>query len=370
MPISGYEFGSQFTTSMTTFKPAVPAEVVFAPDWWYAHYGVAFDEPFYFDRETRIENDVIMRRALYEHFGLGEANPRRRPIIGSMHVAGGFVAAALLGIEIRFAKDAAPWPVTQNLSREQVLALRPPDILTTWPMNQLIADMDALEGEFGYVLGDLNTEGLLDNALSLRGQAFFLDLVEDPELVQHLLAVVSETQLLVAELLRQRTGTTSISANRGIVHVDPRIYLHPNCSVQMISPATYDRCLFRYEEQLAERLPPYGIHHCGNNLHRFAGIYGRLPLAFVDVGYGSDVRRCRELLPQAFLNLRLSPVRMVQQGAEEIRREALELLSQAYPGPAGLCCINMDAATPDENVLALLDAARAGYPPDLSRTAR
>jgi len=346
---------------------AVPVEVVFAPDWWHAHYGVEFDEPFYFDRDARIENDVVMRRALYKRFGLGEANPQKRPVIGSLQVAGGFVAAALLGVEIRFSKAAAPWPVTQDMSREQILALRPPDISNTWPLNQLIRDMDSLEREFGYVVGDLNTEGILDNALSLRGQALFLDLVEDPELVQHLLSVVTETQWRVAELLRRRTGTTSISANRGIVHVDPGIYLHPNCSVQMISPSTYERYLFPYEQQLAQRLAPYGIHHCGNNLHRFAGIYGRLPLVFCDVGWGSDVRKCRELLPRAFLNLRVSPVRMLQQSAEQVRRDALELLAQAHPGKAGLCCINMDAATPDENVLALIDVGRAGLPPEFPR---
>lgn len=345
---------------MTSHR-TVPVEVVFAPDWWYSHYGIAFDEPFYFDKETRTRNDVIMRRALYERFGLGEAHPQERPIIGSMYVAGGFVVAALLGAQIQFAKDAAPWPVSRNLNREQVLALRPPDILSIWPMNRLIADMNALEKQFGYVAGDLNTEGVLDNALLLRGQDLFIDMAEDLELVHHLFAVVTETQVRVAELVRQRTGTTSMSANRGITHVDPRIYLHANCSVQMISPPMYERCLFPYELRLAQRLSPYGIHHCGDNLHRFANIYGRLPVVFCDVGWGSDVAKCRELLPDVFLNLRLSPVRMMQQGPEQIRHDALEMVAQAGPDKVGLCCINMDAATPDESVLALLEAGRTGF---------
>ena len=339
----------------------VPVEVVFAPDWWYSHCGIAFDEAFYFDKETRIRNNVIMRRALYERFRLGEDNPQRRPIIGSMYVAGGFVVAALLGIEVRLTKDAAPWPVSRNLNREQVLALRPPDILDIWPMNQLVADMNDLEKEFGYVAGDLNTEGVLDNALLLRGQDLFTDLIEDPELVQHLFAVVTETQARVAEIVKQHTGTTSISANRGIAHVNPGIHLHANCSVQMISPSMYERCLFPYERRLAMRLSPYGIHHCGNNLHLFANIYGRLPVVFYDVGWGSDVAKCRELLPDPFLNLRLSPVRMMQQCPEEIRRDALELIGQTGPDNVGLCCINMDALTPDENVLTLLETGRMAF---------
>jgi hypothetical protein len=30
----------------------------------------------------------------------------------------------------------------------------------TWPMSQLIADMDTLEAEYGTVVGNMNTDGL------------------------------------------------------------------------------------------------------------------------------------------------------------------------------------------------------------------
>src|ERR1039458_6928438 len=80
--------------------PGVPCTFVFAPDWWHRHYGIAFDKKFYFDRDTRIRNDVLMRRALHERFGIGTPDPQPRPVIGSLHVAGGFVVPALLGVEI------------------------------------------------------------------------------------------------------------------------------------------------------------------------------------------------------------------------------------------------------------------------------
>ncbi len=112
---------------------------------------------------------------------------------------------------------------------------------------------------------------------------------------------------------------------------------------------------------LAWELAPYGIHHCGNNLHLFAKSYATLPsLVFVDVGWGSDVAKCRKELPDAFLNLRLSPVRMLQQSAQEIRQDTERLL--AAHGSArnvGVCCINMDYRTPDENVRAMMEKARS-----------
>jgi hypothetical protein len=119
-------------------RSRIPVEFVFNPNWWFRNYGISFDRPFYFDPEARIANDLLIRRALYERFGFGEPVPQARPVIGSMHVAGGFVVPALLGVEIRFAQNEAPWQVASNLSREQVLALETPDVESTWPMSNLI----------------------------------------------------------------------------------------------------------------------------------------------------------------------------------------------------------------------------------------
>jgi hypothetical protein len=162
----------------------------------------------------------------------------------------------------------------------------------------------------------------------------------------------------VAGYVRSRTGTCSVAVNRSIVNVDPALYVHSNCSVQMISPALYRKRLLEWEQCLAAKLPPYGIHHCGNNLHLFAGAYGEVPVRFFDVGWGSDAARCSRAFPDAFLNLRLNPVRLLREPAEAIRRDTLDLLQAAgRKERIGVCCINMDYGTPDENVRAMTDAA-------------
>lgn len=336
----------------------IPAAVIFNPNWWFRNCGIAFDQPFYFDRGARIRNDVAMRRELCRRFGIGEPDPQPRPVIGSRHVAGGFIVPALLDVEVRFEVNQAPCPVAAEIGRERALALRVPQIETTWPMNLLLADMDALEREFGCVVGDFNLDGVLNTALQLRGQQFFLDMMEDPALAGHICDVVAETQLLVARLVAAHTGTTSVSVNRSIVNVDPAIYLHSNCSVQMVSPALYKERLLPYDCRLARELRPYGIHHCGNNLHRFAPLYAATGAVFYDVGWGSDVAAVGRALPGAFLNLRLSPVRMLQESTETVRADALRLLEAAgRTSKVGLCAINMDYGTPDENVRAVLRVA-------------
>lgn len=69
--------------------------------------------------------------------------------------------------------------------------------------------------------------------------------------------------------------------------------------------------------------------------------------------------RCSTALPSAFLNLRLNPVRLLSGTAQEVRQDVLELLRAAgRDSRVGLCCINMDYGTPDENVRAIFEAAR------------
>jgi len=333
----------------------VPVEVIFNPNWWFRNYGISFDKSFYFDREARIRNDSRMRRALWERFGIGGAGPESRPVIGSEFVAGGFVVPALFGIEVRFEENQAPCPIARNLSRDEALALRVPDIANTWPMAGWMEDMDWLKGQFGFVTGDFNTDGVLNTALQLRGQQFFLDLCEDPELVAHLTEVIAETQCRVAEYMRKQSGTCSIAVNRSIVNVERTIYLHANCSTHMISPALFSRRLLDVERALARRLGPYGVHHCGSNFHRLAKAYALTGAVFYDVGWGSDVAQASRALPDAFLNLRLSPMRMLQCSTGEIRADVERLLAEAgRTEKVGLCAINMDYGTPDANVLALL----------------
>ena len=61
-------------------------------------------------------------------------------------------------------------------------------------------------------------------------------------------------------------------------------------------------------------------------------------------------------LPDTFLNLRLSPIRMLQCTPAEMAADAEKLLQAAGPlDRAGLCCINMDHGTPDDNVFAVYE---------------
>ncbi len=337
----------------------LPIELVFNPNWWRRTAGVSFDRSFYMDPAARIANDVTMRRVLYERFGdigMGEPDPQPRPIIGSLHVAGGFVIPALFGAEVWFEPNAAPQPMPLQLTTAQVDRLDKPDFRTTWPMSEIIPQMDALEAGWGYVVGDMNTDGLLNAAYHLYGQDLFIDFYRQPARVRRLLDLIAELIVEVALYLRQRTGTCSISVNRMVEHVNPAMFYHANCSVQMISSRSYRDFQLPVEKRMAAATQPFGIHHCGDNMHKIAPAYAETGALMVDVGWGSDVAAVRQALPEAFLNLRLSPIRMLQATPQEIALDTEHLLRAVGPlEAAGICCINMDYGTPDDNIFAMAE---------------
>ena len=335
----------------------IPVNVVFSPDWWNRRYGISFEEPFYLDLETRITNDVVMRRALHERFGMGTPDPKPRPVIGSRHIAGGFIMPALLGVHIRFQEGQAAWPVPGNLDRDSAMELRAPDVTKTWPMNALIAQAEELKRRFGYVTGDLNTGGLINDAMELRGNDFLCDLKEDPELADHLLSVVVETIVTLSRWMREHTGTTSIAVNRSILNVDSTVHVTSNCSVSMIAPRLYESRILPYEMRLAKALAPFGIHHCGANLQKYADQYNQMDLKFLDAGFGSDLEKCSRLFPSAFLNLRMSPVHLLESSESQVYGEVMDALNACgRTANVGVCCINMDGMTPDGNVKAMFEA--------------
>jgi hypothetical protein len=339
-------------------------DVVFHPDWWHGHYGLDFREPFHFDPEVRVESERLMRQALFDRFGdlgLGETDAQPRPVVGPVHLAIGFIVQAMLGCQVRFSAHASPWVLCAALSDEQVWDLLVPELDSAPMMRQTIELMDDLEEKFGYLEGDIPWDGVQNTALDLRGQQLFLDYHDNPQLVHHLFDVIARTIYLVASYVESRTGTSSISLNRIVASIDTRLHLHSNCSVQMISKRTYERFLLPYECWLAERLQPYGIHHCGDNLEHVVDAYARVPgLSYVDVGWGSDIVACRDALPDAFLSLRLNPARLRSQTPDQVRADVAHLLDQAGPlDRVALCCVAMDSSTPDENVRAIFEAANS-----------
>lgn len=341
-------------------KTFLPVEIVFHPNWWHRETGISFDRDHFFNPDRRVNDEMKMRRALWERFGsfgYGEEHPRPEPVAGPVHLAAGFMISSLWGCSIRYFENNSPVVEPRNLTLAELDAMDAPDPEENRDFRDLFALIRALRERFGYVAGDIGWGNLQNLALDLLGHEIFLAYYDDPGAVHRIYDKMNRSTVEILSRIRVETGTTSISVNRSVERVEPTINLQSNCSVQMISNAMYEEFLLPHEIELSRRLQPYGIHHCGDNMHTVAEGYSKVREAcFFDVGWGADISRCRELIPDAFFNVRLSPVKIQNCTPDEVERDLVGLLEHAGDlSRVGVCCINMDHGTPDENVARIFE---------------
>ena len=347
------------------YRPAedvsLPVEVVFHPSWWHKHAGVDFDEGFFYDPRRRVQDERRMEQVLHERFGdlgLGEDRDRDLPVLGPVHNAAGYLLSEMIGCRVEYQTDAPPQVIParrQDLELDVEAAFASPAFLK---LKRLVDD---LKGHHGRVVGDVNWGGILNLALDFRGQDIFLDLLDRPEPVRVFFSRIAEIIDRFTSSIESETGTTSISVNRLVRHLPGPVFLHSECALTMISVEHYRSFLMPFDRAWSLRRRPFGIHYCGPDAHRFADVFAELPhLDFLDVGWGGDLGLLREKLPGTFLNIRLSPVEIVDQSIEDIRR-SIETRVAASGDPAliGVCCINMDDRVTDDRVRAIFETVFA-----------
>lgn len=342
-------------------EPSLPTDVVFHPNWWNKHYGLTFEKDFFYDPKRRVDQERKMRTLLYERFGdlgLGQKDAPRRPLIGPVLLGSGYFIQDILGCEIRYSEDANPWVISPHLSEEEAWKLKVPEnIDETPPMQALYRVMDALEEEFGYLEGDVPMHSPVNVGLDLRGQEYLLDLIVNPDLVEHLHKVVAQTMYEVGRRIKARTGSISLSICRLTAGFKPDMLTIPNCNLQMISPDHYRQYLQKYDIWLGEQFGSMGIHHCGNNAHLFAQDYADTGAQYMDVGCGSKIKPCREAFHDRWISLRLDPVKMMDYTPAEATAATEELLEEhgAPYDRLAMWCANVDYGVPDENIRAMFE---------------
>ncbi len=335
----------------------LPADIVLAPAWWHYHEGITFDEDFFFHPFRRVEVERRMEKVLYDRwgrFGLGRDRDEDVPVIGAVHLAAGYLISEMLGCKVDYLEDSPPQVISANLDS---LEISPEAAFQAPAFKKFESLTDALKTKYGYLRGDVNWGGILNIALDLRGQAVFIDMIERPEETSRFLAGIGKIIDRFTNGLASASGTTSISVNRTVGHLPKPVFLHSECSHTMISVSDYEKLLMPLDTEWSRKRRPFGIHYCGEDPHRYAEVFARLPhLDFLDVGWPGNVKKLRGHLPETFLNIRYSPVEIVKQEPDEIRRTVRRLVhDSANPYLTGVCCINMDQHVHDEQINAIFE---------------
>ena len=338
-----------------TEKEHIPLGVGFYPDWFHKHYGISFGKDYYFDPEVRIATRMEMEKRLYERFGdvgLGNPDPEPKPLI----TFGMVMLPSIFGCEIIYKDEALPWAMPLNLPEDEIMKLEVPDIFNSYPMTEMIKQIEYLKGKYGKVVGDINTTGVQNLALKIRGDQLYFDFYEKPELCRHLMQICTDCIIQLFEFNHKTTGTGAVDVTP---MCNPKLYVFPNCTAEQISLETYESHILEYDNQVADACHPVGIHHCGSVDEVLEGYAKVHHLEFIEIGFGSDVKRTRELCgPHVAVNARISPVLMKNGTSEEVAAEVRNLIDNGDPlGNFSIDTVGLTYGTPDENVRTALKTA-------------
>jgi uroporphyrinogen-III decarboxylase len=236
-----------------------------------------------------------------------------------------------------------------NLTKEECDNLSIPDLPHVSPMKEVLTQIKALKQKYGRVVGDLNTTGVQNLALKLRGDELYMDMYEDPEFCHRLLRFCTQCMIALWKLVYPLTGSGAMDVTP---MCDPRIYCVANCTVEQISGDTYEEFGLPYDNMLAEELHPFGIHHCGS-LDAVVEHYAKVKnLVFVEAGFGTDFAEARRILgPHIAFNARISPVLMKNGSTDEVAAAVKEAIDQGAPlENYSIDTVGLTHGVPDENV--------------------
>ena len=334
----------------------LPVDIVLAPEWWFHNEKITFDEDFFYHPHRRVEAEQQMEQALYNRwgkFGLGKNHNNKQPVIGAVHLAAGFLLSEMLGCKVDYTESHPPLVVPAH---SDSLDINKEKAFNSEAFKKSTKLWEALKSRYGYLTGDINWGGILNLAMDLFGESVFLEMMMEPEKVKSGFLQIASVIQKFTTIVVSETKTTSISVNRVAAHFNEPLFLHSECSHTMISEEDYEQFLLPFDVEWSRHDRPFGIHYCGSDPHRMAKQFAKIPqLNFLDVGWGGDIKVLRKYLPSTFLNIRLSPVEMINQSVEEIRDNIVRLVTDSGNiNLTGVCCINIDEKVSDEKIEAIL----------------
>jgi hypothetical protein len=333
----------------------IPYDITLHPGWWHKFADVSFTERFFTDYIFRIEQDIKMRRTLYDffgHLGWGEKLPQPRPIIDTDLVAGEYLQALLLGCKIKYFANSYPETICKNMTEEEVEELDVPrlDLNENWI--NIEEQMEKLQKNFGYVESHLDLHGVQNLALSLRGQQLFVDYYQNKKTAKRLLSICTKLLIAVGKRIKKRSRVLSCGVTSIMHKVNPKIYVTSNCTVEMVSDKIYEEFLLEWDIKLSQNFSPFGIHHCGQSTEHVAHVYKKIPnLSFLEVGAFSDIKKVRSVFPNIHLNLRYSPVKLKEITRKELKKYLMKMIEDSSPiDKISFSCVGIDQYTPPEKV--------------------
>ena len=332
-------------------EPFLRPEVGFNPNWFHCRCGIDFSSRWHQDPCYRWETIQVMVetvRRCFPGYSIGgvEGNANPRDLITGVY--GVAIIPATFGMTIRYSSNGWPQPFGPTLTDEEADRLQAPDLSRNEFFSGVLDQVDQAAHQSGSAEGYLNWQGVLNAAYRLRGEAIFTDMLETPSRARRIFDAVTSVIIQGARLLYERQRRAGFPV---------RFLSIGNCMLNMISPRLYRDLLLPYDLQLRSEFEGFGIHNCAWKLDPHMDAYATVSgLGYIDMGLSSNLRRARELFPEARRNLLYTSMDLKNKSWDAIRSDLDRIARELAPCDLGLPDIEEDV--PDGRVRDVLNYCR------------
>jgi len=321
----------------------------FEPAWFQKRCGVCFSEKWHKDPFFRYKSLVKMKKVLCHRFpSVSYWNENYKDDLATISGCyGAYVIPRVFGFPLIYEKDR--WPeIDKNKEKFSVKEIEKLDIdkiLSSPFVGEIFRQMDVIEAEWGKIHGYLNWQGVLNNAFHLRGENIFTDFYDRPAFVHYFFSIICDVMIKLAQKVQERQRNSGFYVNHFCVS---------NCTVNMVSPDIYREFLFPYDEKIAESFERFGMHTCNWDVTPYLEEIKKLPkVGYLDMGIMSDMKRVKEMFPEARRAVIYSPVRLQEASLDEIKKDMEKVYNEL--SPCDIVMADIQAITSDKRVNELLN---------------
>ena len=320
----------------------------FEPAWFHQRCSVDFTERWHQDPFYRHDSLVMMKKVLCKSFSsVSYWNGGYKDDLATISGCyGAYVIPKIFGFSLVYEKDR--WPEIdqkkEKFSVQEIEKLDVDKILSSPFIEEIFHQMDIIEAEWGKIHGYLNWQGVLNNAFHLRGENIFSDFYDRSVFVHHFFSIISDVTIRLAQKVQKRQRESGFYVNHFCVS---------NCTVNMVSPDIYREFLLPYDKKIAESFERFGMHTCNWNVTPYLEEIKKLPkVGYLDMGIMSDMKKVKEMFPEARRAVMYSPVRLQEASLDEIKKDMEKIYNEL--SPCDIVMADIQATTSDERVNELL----------------
>ncbi len=324
--------------------PYLRPEIGFTPKWYHQALNIDFGEKWHCNPEYRKKAILEMRNEIDLRFpgnkiGRISEDPDDLDLLTGLY--GACSIAAIFGVPFRYKKDL--WPACEHptFTAEVMQNIQVPDLGNNDFFQNILMQIDWIAENEGRVYGFMNWQGVLNNALRLRGQDLFMDMLLNPDDTKNLLSVVCTTMIEAAKTVQEK------QKNSGVGYT---FFTVSNCLVNMLSQELYTEFILPFDKKISEAFETIGIHNCAWNANPYLNAYSNVPrVAYIDMGIESDMKKAKQLFPETRRALMYTPMDLANKPFIEIKKD-MERIAENY-GPCDIVAADVEHGTSDHKIV-------------------